>query len=97
MKQEMNIVCGDEGSIVKSSADELPGVTRHQHFKMYKPARVLTQFVFNHRKRMRRTFLGDLYGTLLGATMAIGRLDEDSKRCPKGWGGNLPRKSTRRR
>jgi pseudouridine synthase len=54
--------------------------TTHRHFKMYKPARVLTQFVFNHKKRKRRQLLGDVASMELpSGTMAIGRLDEDSE------------------
>ena len=55
----------------------------HEHFKMYKPAGVLSQFIFNHRKRRNRTLLGDVMknsGILVPAgIMAIGRLDEDSE------------------
>ena len=54
-----------------------------QHFKMYKPAKVLTQFVFTHRKRRKRTLLGDVVAQsgcrLPTGTLAIGRLDEDSE------------------
>eukprot|EP00985_Skeletonema_marinoi_P035478 scaffold46671_cov88-Skeletonema_marinoi.AAC.3 len=53
---------------------------------MYKPAKVLTQFKFTHRKRRNRTLLGDVITaadtTLLpsnNGVMAIGRLDEDSE------------------
>ncbi|KAL3761472.1 hypothetical protein ACHAW5_001402 [Stephanodiscus triporus] len=61
---------------------------------MYKPAKVLTQFMFNHRKRRNRTLLGDyvnaaaLAGDIgdddfpnsnISGIMAIGRLDEDSE------------------
>jgi 23S rRNA pseudouridine2457 synthase len=52
----------------------------HRHFKMYKPAKVLTQFVFNHKKRKRRQLLGDVASVdLPPEIMAIGRLDEDSE------------------
>lgn len=65
----------------------------HRHLKMYKPAKVLTQFQFTHRKRKNRTLLGDVISsassnndnnnalTLLprSGIMAIGRLDEDSE------------------
>lgn len=68
----------------KNRNDPSDGATRssiaHQHFKMYKPAKVLTQFVFNHRKRKRRTLLGDVVSTdFPPGIMAIGRLDEDSE------------------
>eukprot|EP00804_Cyclotella_cryptica_P018108 CCRYP_005890-RA/>CCRYP_005890-RA protein AED:0.38 eAED:0.38 QI:289/1/1/1/0/0/2/130/345 len=55
----------------------------HQHFKMYKPVHVLSQFVFNHRKRKNRTLLGHVIERskthLPQGIMAIGRLDEDSE------------------
>ena len=66
----------------------------HRHFKMYKPAKVLTQFKFTHRKRRNRILLGDVIAvanitTATGCTslpspslpglMAIGRLDEASE------------------
>jgi pseudouridine synthase len=54
-----------------------------QHFKMYKPAGVLSQFVFNHRKRRNRKLLGDVVKvsciSLPQGIMAIGRLDEDTE------------------
>ena len=50
---------------------------------MYKPAGVLSQFVFNHRKRRNRTLLGDVMKnagvSIPDGIMAIGRLDEDSE------------------
>jgi 23S rRNA pseudouridine2457 synthase len=49
-----------------------------QHFKMYKPTRVLTQFTFTRTKRKKRKLLGDLH-RFPEDTMAIGRLDEDSE------------------
>ncbi len=57
---------------------------QHQHLKMYKPAKVLTQFVFNHRKRRNRTLLGEFvhvaaFNRNHNNIMAIGRLDEDSE------------------
>ena len=53
----------------------------HQHFKMYKPVNVLSQFVFNHHKRRKRTLLGDYIKdtSLPQGIMAIGRLDEASE------------------
>jgi 16S rRNA U516 pseudouridylate synthase RsuA-like enzyme len=62
----------------------------HRHLKMYKPAKVLTQFKFTHRKRKNRTLLGDVISSannnndnalalLPSGIMAIGRLDEDSE------------------
>lgn len=53
------------------------------HLKMYKPAKVLSQFVFTHRKRRNRTLLGEYINAFAGCgcgnIMAIGRLDEDSE------------------
>jgi 16S rRNA U516 pseudouridylate synthase RsuA-like enzyme len=56
----------------------------HQHLKMYKPARVLSQFVFNHRKRRNRTLLREYVDVTAfdknnKNIMAIGRLDEYSE------------------
>lgn len=57
----------------------------HQHLKMYKPARVLSQFIFNHRKRRNRTLLAEYVNDAVFEKnnnkniMAIGRLDEDSE------------------
>ena len=62
----------------------------HRHLKMYKPAKVLTQFKFTHRKRKNRTLLGDVISSANNTNnalaqlppsgiMAIGRLDEDSE------------------
>ena len=61
----------------------------HRHLKMYKPAKVLTQFKFTHRKRKNRTLLGDVISSASNnnalallppsGIMAIGRLDEDSE------------------
>lgn len=56
---------------------------KDQHFKMYKPSGVLSQFVFTHRKRRNRKLLGDAIKSsdvsLPHGIMAIGRLDEDSE------------------
>lgn len=49
-----------------------------QHFAMYKPPGVLTQFVHTARRRKKRELLGQFYSFPEG-TMAIGRLDEDSE------------------
>ena len=66
----------------------------HRHLKMYKPAKVLSQFKFSHRKRKNRTLLGDVISSAnnnnnsnnnalalppRSGIMAIGRLDEDSE------------------
>eukprot|EP00984_Skeletonema_dohrnii_P001020 scaffold323_cov74-Skeletonema_dohrnii-CCMP3373.AAC.4 len=72
--------------MMMQSTDNVVTTTHHRHFKMYKPAKVLTQFKFTHRKRRNRTLLGDVITaadttTLLPSNgiMAIGRLDEDSE------------------
>ena len=70
-----------------ASHDHDDVATHHRHFKMYKPAKVLTQFKFTHRKRRNRTLLGDVIADDIlsssdlnsGTVMAIGRLDEDSE------------------
>ncbi|KAL7488745.1 hypothetical protein ACHAW6_016114 [Cyclotella cf. meneghiniana] len=67
----------------RSTNDATIHVDSHQHFKMYKPVDVLSQFVFNHRKRKNRKLLGDVISISetpvpLGI-MAIGRLDEASE------------------
>lgn len=52
--------------------------SRHRHFKIYKPARCLSQFVTQQRRRKNKRMLGELYDFPEG-TMAIGRLDENSE------------------
>lgn len=47
----------------------------HQHFILYKPYGVISQFVCEHKNKK---LLGSLYNFPEG-TMAIGRLDEDSE------------------
>ena len=64
--------------------DQTAAPMLHQHFKMYKPAGVLSQFVYNHRKRKNRRLLGDIIQNSETSIpddgiMAIGRLDEDSE------------------
>ncbi len=49
----------------------------HRHFKIHKPVRFLTQFIYNGRKKNKH-LLGELHDFPEG-TMAIGRLDEDSE------------------
>lgn len=49
---------------------------KHQHFVLYKPFGVLSQFVNN--KTRKKKLLGDLYPFPKG-TMAIGRLDTSSE------------------
>lgn len=50
----------------------------HQHFKLYKPHRCLSQFVHKHTHRKNKRMLGDIYDFPEG-TMSIGRLDENSE------------------
>eukprot|EP00957_Ditylum_brightwellii_P156385 11902472-Ditylum_brightwellii.AAC.1 len=73
----------DDNAISSSTLSSNNVVTaHHQHFKMYKPAKVLTQFKFTHQKGRNQTLLGDVItkDTLPSSgVMAIGRLDEDSK------------------
>ncbi len=82
------------GRIVTDDATSTTTTTsspsNHRHLKMYKPAKVLTQFKFTHRKRKNRTLLGDVISSAnndnnalalppRSGIMAIGRLDEDSE------------------
>ena len=73
----------NDDSISSESLPTKNAVTthHHRHFKIYKPAKVLTQFKFTHRKRRNRTLLDDVItdGALPCGVMAIGRLDEDSE------------------
>ena len=48
----------------------------HQHFKFYKPIKVISQFIRIQKRKKR--LLGEFYDFPQG-TMAIGRLDEDSE------------------
>jgi len=50
----------------------------HQHFKLYKPYRYISQFISNQQKSYKKNFLGELY-PFPESTMAIGRLDEKSE------------------
>mmetsp|Transcript_28502 Transcript_28502/g.57367 ORF Transcript_28502/g.57367 Transcript_28502/m.57367 type:complete len:347 (+) Transcript_28502:135-1175(+) len=87
MKEEEVPDMNDDDAISSSTLSPNNATTthHHRHFKMYKPAKVLTQFKFTHRKRRNRTLLGDVITaadtTLLpsNGVMAIGRLDEDSE------------------
>jgi 23S rRNA pseudouridine2457 synthase len=49
-----------------------------QHFALFKPYGVVSQFLTNDRHAKTKKFLGDLYNFPKG-TMAIGRLDEPSE------------------
>ena len=75
---------------VATSSTSTSSPSSHRHLKMYKPAKVLTQFKFTHRKRKNRTLLGDVISSASknnnaldlpprSGIMAIGRLDEDSE------------------
>jgi len=50
----------------------------HQHFKIYKPYGMLSQFASNSTQQKRKRFLGEL-GSFPQGTMPIGRLDEKSE------------------
>ncbi|WP_452602622.1 pseudouridine synthase [Pontimicrobium sp. MEBiC06410] len=50
----------------------------HQHFKIFKPYGMLSQFASNSTQQKRKTFLGKL-GEFPEGTMPIGRLDEKSE------------------
>jgi len=52
-------------------------MSEHRHFKIYKPVKVISQFVRINQKRKKR-MLGEFYDFPEG-TMAIGRLDENSE------------------
>ncbi|WP_292945581.1 pseudouridine synthase [Olleya sp. UBA1516] len=52
--------------------------TKHKHFKIYKPYRMLSQFSSNAAKEQKKRFLGEL-GDFPGGIMPIGRLDEKSE------------------
>lgn len=51
---------------------------QHQHFKIYKPYGMLSQFVNHQKRRKNKRMLGELHD-FPENTMAIGRLDEDSE------------------
>jgi 23S rRNA pseudouridine2457 synthase len=51
---------------------------QHRHFKLYKPAGYLSQFVNHQNRRKNKKLLGEL-GKFPDGTMAIGRLDENSE------------------
>ncbi len=51
---------------------------KHQHFIIYKPYGVLSQFISNDVKSYKKRFLGELHSFPKGI-MAIGRLDEKSE------------------
>ncbi|MBF4985680.1 pseudouridine synthase [Nonlabens mediterrranea] len=50
----------------------------HRHFLIYKPYRMLSQFMTNDRHQKNKRFLGELYDFPENA-MAVGRLDEHSE------------------
>ena len=49
---------------------------KHRHFKIHKPVRFLSQFIYNNQRKKR--LLGELHD-FPEKTMSIGRLDEDSE------------------
>ena len=50
----------------------------HKHYKLYKPAGYLSQFINNQSRRKNKKLLGELYD-FHAETMPIGRLDENSE------------------
>ena len=52
--------------------------TKHQHYKIFKPYGMLSQFDSNSAKEQKKVFLKDL-GTFEDNIMPIGRLDEKSE------------------
>ena len=48
------------------------------HYKLYKPAGYLSQFINNQSRRKNKKLLGELYD-FHPETMPIGRLDENSE------------------
>jgi 23S rRNA pseudouridine2457 synthase len=52
--------------------------TKHQHFKIYKPYGMLSQFDSNAKHEQKKRFLSEL-GTFPEGTMPIGRLDKKSE------------------
>lgn len=52
--------------------------TKHQHFKIYKPYGMLSQFNSNAKHEQKKRFLSEL-GTFPEGTMPIGRLDKKSE------------------
>lgn len=53
-------------------------MTKHRHFKLFKPYGYLSQFKSNAKHERNKKFLSELYNFPEG-TMAIGRLDKDSE------------------
>ncbi len=50
----------------------------HRHFLIYKPYRMVSQFISNDKHQRKKRFLGELYDFPEGL-MAVGRLDETSE------------------
>ncbi|PRP66598.1 pseudouridine synthase [Nonlabens agnitus] len=50
----------------------------HRHFLIYKPFKMVSQFISNDRHQKKKRFLGELYDFPNGC-MAVGRLDETSE------------------
>lgn len=50
----------------------------HKHYRLYKPAGYLSQFVNNQSRRRNKKLLGELFD-FHSKTMAIGRLDQNSE------------------
>lgn len=60
------------------SGSKTKASSKADHFKLYKPVKVLSQFVYTSKRRKGKRLLGDFYDFPNG-TMAIGRLDADSE------------------
>ncbi|MGB3591577.1 MAG: pseudouridine synthase [Nonlabens sp.] len=50
----------------------------HRHFLVYKPYKMVSQFITNDHKQKRKRFLGELHD-FPANSMAVGRLDENSE------------------
>lgn len=56
----------------------MPVETSNRYFYIYKPAKVLSQFVTEDRHQKNKRFLGELFDFPIGS-MSVGRLDERSE------------------
>ena len=50
----------------------------HQHFLIYKPYKMVSQFISNDKHQRKKRFLGELYD-FPSSSMAVGRLDETTE------------------
>lgn len=51
---------------------------QHYHYLIYKPYKMVSQFVTNDKQQRKKSFLGELH-TFTARCMAVGRLDETSE------------------